>query len=205
MDGQQNNHRPRRKLKSGAYLALTHLRINLGLAAPLLLLIMGKPVWTMFSAGAVLIVLGAGIRLYSAGVIRKDRRLQRTGPYALCRNPLYLGTLVMMAGFGLISGYWSLTLLTLLAFGLLYWQVIRLEQRWLVSIFGDAYGDYIRETPCLLPTFGSLRKSLERVPYSLKQARANHELKTSIGSAVAILVFLLKYAFGLWVLPLNLW
>jgi len=205
VNGLDNNNRPRRKLKSGAYLALTHLRINLGLAAPLLLLILGRPVWPMFIAGAVLVGLGAGLRLYSAGVIRKDRRLQRTGPYALCRNPLYLGTLTMMLGFGVISGYWSLAALTIAVFGLVYWQVIRLEQQWLVSIFGDAYRGYVRETPCLLPRFSSLRKFLERVPYSLKQARANHELKTTVGSAAGILLFLLKYALELWVLPLNLW
>jgi len=205
LNGQQNNHRPGRKLKSGAYLVLTRLRLNLGLVAPLLLLVFGKLVVAMFIAGAILIALGAALRLYSAGVIRKDQQLQRTGAYALCRNPLYLGTLTMMLGFGLLSGYWSLALLALLVFGILYWQVIRLEEIWLIDIFGEAYRDYIRETPRLLPTFSSLRKSLERVPYSLKQAQANHEFTTAVVSVLGILIFLIKYVLALWILPLNLW
>jgi len=49
-------------------------------------------------AGIALLILGALTRSWSAGYIRKAKELATTGPYALSRNPLYLGAAFMLAG-----------------------------------------------------------------------------------------------------------
>lgn len=195
----------RKKLKQGAYLALTHLRIYLGLLFPLAMLILGRPNVPMFAAGAVLVLCGVGLRLYSAGVLRKDRRLQRTGPYRLCRNPLYLGTILLQLGFALASGVWSFVILALVVFGAVYIAVILLEERWLAKVFGGPYEEYMRGTPRLLPTFRSIRESMARVPYSFAQAVANREHKTAVIGVLGVILFLIKYTLSLWTLPINLW
>ncbi|OGK10296.1 MAG: hypothetical protein A2Y63_04045 [Candidatus Riflebacteria bacterium RBG_13_59_9] len=195
----------RKKLKQGVYLTLTHLRINLGFIFPLAMLILGHMKLPLFVTGSALVLVGAGLRLYSAGVLRKDKRLQRTGPYALCRNPLFLGTIILMLGFAFLSGSWTLVVLTLVVFWSVYMWVILLEERWLLEVFGESYGEYLRTTPRLLPTFRSLSASFTRVPYSFAQARANHELKTTVAGVVGVLLFLVKYALELWILPFSLW
>jgi len=195
----------RKKLKQGAYLALTHLRIYLGFFFPLGMLVFGRLNVPMLAAGAVLVLCGVGLRLYSAGVLRKDRRLQRTGPYKLCRNPLYLGTILIQLGFAFASGVWVFVILALAVFAAIYTAVILLEERWLTKVFGEPYEEYIRETPRLVPSFRSLRESIVRVPYSFKQAYSNHEHKTAIAGVIGVGLFLIKYTLNLWTLPVNLW
>jgi protein-S-isoprenylcysteine O-methyltransferase Ste14 len=148
----------------------------------------------MFLIGIVWIALGAALRIYSAGIIHKDRELSITGPYALCRNPLYLGTILIQFGLGLLSGSWLYTAATLVIFLGIYTWVILLEERWLTGLFGDVYKEYLRTTPRLLPAIHSLAAMSGQVPFSWKQARMNHELKSMIAPAAAVILFLIKYA-----------
>src|SRR3989338_4068988 len=48
-----------------------------------------------FLVGAIFIVLGEIIRMWSHGYLRKSRRLAISGPYAYVRNPLYLGNFLI--------------------------------------------------------------------------------------------------------------
>src|SRR5947209_4105578 len=48
--------------------------------------------------GIVLCFLGASLRFWASGFLRKDSRPAVGGPYAFVRNPLYLGTYLMGVG-----------------------------------------------------------------------------------------------------------
>lgn len=169
------------------------------------MLILGHfQIW-MFVCGAAFVLCGVGLRLYSAGVLRKDRRLQRTGPYRLCRNPLYLGTILIQLGFALAAGVWTFVVLALVAFGAIYMAVTLLEERWLKMVFGKPYEEYMHDTPRLLPTLRSFGESIAPVPFSLRQAYSNHEHKTTIAGVIGVVLFLIKYTLNLWSLPVNLW
>jgi protein-S-isoprenylcysteine O-methyltransferase Ste14 len=50
-------------------------------------------------AGLGLIISGLSVRSWAAGTLHKRIRLATTGPYAMVRHPLYLGSLSMMLGF----------------------------------------------------------------------------------------------------------
>ena len=63
----------------------------------------------IFALGAILILLGNFVRSWAAGVLHKRDEVTRTGPYSLCRNPLYLGSALVAIGFGLLLNdpwYW---------------------------------------------------------------------------------------------------
>src|SRR5262245_3386636 len=45
--------------------------------------------------GCALIFAGLAIRTWAAGILRKTRELTTTGPYALIRNPLYVGSFLI--------------------------------------------------------------------------------------------------------------
>lgn len=57
--------------------------------------------WTYApTVGVCLLILsGLGIRSWAAGTLHKSESLTQVGPYALVRNPLYVGSFLMMFGF----------------------------------------------------------------------------------------------------------
>ena len=64
------------------------------------------------------------------------------GPFALSRNPLYVGLLVLSAGVALLAGsLWALIALPL-EWALLRWGAVLPEERYLSAKFGDSYAEY---------------------------------------------------------------
>ncbi|HEY2880007.1 isoprenylcysteine carboxylmethyltransferase family protein [Nocardioides sp.] len=65
-----------------------------------------------------------------------------TGPFALSRNPLYVGLLVASAGVALLAGsLWALIALPL-EWALLTWGAVLPEEHYLEAKFGSGYTDY---------------------------------------------------------------
>ena len=91
-------------------------------------------------------------RLWSANVGRKaDHRVVDTGPYGIVRHPIYTGiTLASIATAalrGTIAAWLGMAVMTL------GWYIkARLEERFLREQLGaEAYGDYARRVPMLIP------------------------------------------------------
>jgi protein-S-isoprenylcysteine O-methyltransferase len=78
-------------------------------------------------------------------------RLVTTGPYRFVRHPSYTGMLLIFAGIGLALGSW-LSLVALVVFpalGIAY--RIRVEERTLLSAFGEEYKGYMERVRRLVP------------------------------------------------------
>ena len=58
-----------------------------------------------------LVLPGLWLRGYAAGYVKKNRELTVTGPYAHTRNPLYLGSMLIAAGFAVALLSWPIALL----------------------------------------------------------------------------------------------
>jgi protein-S-isoprenylcysteine O-methyltransferase Ste14 len=101
--------------------------------------------------GLAIIVGGLGLRSWAAGVLHKTRELTTTGPYAIIRNPLYVGSFMIMIGFCAIidddENVW--VVLGPLA-GLYLLQVFYEEQK-LAGIFGERWQAYAAAVPRFLP------------------------------------------------------
>lgn len=96
-------------------------------------------------------VLRAWAVLYIAGY--KTERLITQGPFSICRNPIYLSTLMGAFGIALDTGTFSLPLFVLLG-GASYLHVqIRGEERKLLEKHGPLFEAYCRRTPRLVPDF----------------------------------------------------
>lgn len=92
--------------------------------------------------------------LYIGG--RKDAVLCQSGPYSMCRNPLYLFSFIGVIGVCLAAQNPMLTLITAAIFLAYYLIVIRKEEERLESIFGAAFTDYRRRVPSFLPRLRGL-------------------------------------------------
>jgi protein-S-isoprenylcysteine O-methyltransferase Ste14 len=67
-----------------------------------------------------------------------------TGPFALSRNPLYVGLLALSAGLSLLAGsLWALLLLPV-EWALLRWGAVLPEERYLTATFATSYVEYTR-------------------------------------------------------------
>ena len=77
-----------------------------GVACCVLVTWLGQPVDWLFPFGAAVAVLGALIRLWGSGYVRKNDELATTGPYRFVRHPLYTGNLLIAIGFAAACGLW---------------------------------------------------------------------------------------------------
>jgi protein-S-isoprenylcysteine O-methyltransferase Ste14 len=97
-----------------------------------------------------LVLPGLWLRAYAAGYVKKNSELTVTGPYAHTRNPLYLGSMLMAAGFALALLSWPVALVLALGFGVIYIPVIASEERFLRATF-PGFDAYCMRVPRLIP------------------------------------------------------
>jgi protein-S-isoprenylcysteine O-methyltransferase Ste14 len=87
--------------------------------------------------------------LFIAG--RKDATLVQVGPYAACRHPLYLLSLIGMLGLGLATRSVTLLLALVGVAALLHRGAMRAEDALLEQLHGDAARRYRDQVPALIP------------------------------------------------------
>jgi protein-S-isoprenylcysteine O-methyltransferase Ste14 len=100
--------------------------------------------------GLGLILAGLAIRSWAAGILHKGSQLTTVGPYAIIRNPLYLGSFMMMVGFGTLIDQWQIWI-ALTPFLVLFVYAVKAEERLLAERFGQAWIDYEKCTPRFIP------------------------------------------------------
>ncbi len=101
--------------------------------------------------GITLCFLGAALRYWASGFLRKDARPAVGGPYAWVRNPLYLGTYLMALGVALSIEAWALLAASTVLFAIIYYYIIIDEETKLRVIFGEPYAEYTRLVPRFFP------------------------------------------------------
>lgn len=111
------------------------------------------------AAGLITIVVAVAGRtwcsLYIAG--RKRVELVRTGPYSLCRHPLYSFSVLGACGAGAQSGSLLLALAAGGATALVLWRTALHEEHYLRATFGRAYQRALGATPRFRPDFSRWR------------------------------------------------
>ena len=166
-------------------------RVPLGFLLGAAYLLFSRPTTKLLVAGGAVAAAGLALRAYAAGHLAKNQKLAMSGPYAWTRNPLYLGSALMGAGFAVAGGRWILALACLVLFAAIYWPVIRREEEYLRREFGEDYDRYAQRVPLFLPRF---RRPADGEKFQWKQYRKNHEYEAFLGY-LAIMIFL---AFRIW-------
>jgi protein-S-isoprenylcysteine O-methyltransferase Ste14 len=89
--------------------------------------------------------------LWSSSVTRKEAHVVvRAGPYRLVRHPIYTGLIFALLALAVQIGRPAAVVGALLmAIG--FWMKARLEERFLSVELGEAYADFRRATPMLIP------------------------------------------------------
>ncbi len=140
--------------------------------------------------GGMIALTGALLRIWAAGHIDKGRVLTCGGPYALTRNPLYLGSFLLALGILLAGqGYWLLVPFFAF-FGLFYYPVMKAEEQELLEGHGRRFLDYASRVPLFLPSFASTGGGSSTFLWS--RVVKNREHRTFAGFLAAVVFLILK-------------
>jgi protein-S-isoprenylcysteine O-methyltransferase Ste14 len=142
--------------------------------------------------GSLALVLpGLWLRGYSAGYVKKNRELTMTGPYAHTRNPLYLGSMLIAAGFAVALLSWPIGVVLAVGFFLIYVPVIASEERFLREAFGG-FDRYCAEVPRLIPRVSGARLGSDSGSFSFSLYWKHREYNAAMGAALLYLSLLLR-------------
>ena len=112
-------------------------------------------VWSL-----ALVIPGLWLRGYAAGYVKKNRELTVTGPYAFVRNPLYLGSILIAAGFAVALLSWPVAVALTVMFIAIYVPVIASEERFLRATF-PGFDAYCQQVPRLIPRLTPARTAAD--------------------------------------------
>jgi len=117
--------------------------------------------------GAVIIAAGILVRSITIGleyIIRGGYKgkvhatnLVTGGIYSVCRNPMYLGNILLILGFGFFANSLIFLLLFFPFFLIIYYAIIKAEESFLSEKFGEEYAGYKSKVRALVPALGKIR------------------------------------------------
>ncbi len=167
------------------------IRVPLGFAFGILYLVVADPTWGSIAFGAAIAALGLLLRGAASGHVRKDAELTTTGPYAYTRNPLYLGSLIIAAGFAVAARSWWIVLGMTVIFAVIYVPVIRYEEAYLREHF-PGFDEYCRRVPRLLPRLSA--SSVTASGFSPELYWKHREYNAAIGTLAMLAALAVKLA-----------
>ncbi len=125
--------------------------------------------------GCLLIAVGQALRMLTIGlayIIRGGRqrriyaeKLVTDGMFSHCRNPLYVGNVMITSGFFFVSGNLLGIVIGSLIFAGIYSLIICSEESFLRNLFGQAYQDFCNDVPRWLPRLTGLRETIAQYDF----------------------------------------
>jgi protein-S-isoprenylcysteine O-methyltransferase Ste14 len=146
---------------------LQRFRVPMGFLFAIVFLVFARPGGLSLVAGGIIALIGLLIRAWASGHIRKNTELAISGPYAHTRNPLYLGSFFLAAGFAIASGLWWPPVLFCALFLIVYFPVMNVEKADVHEIFGKDYEEYEANVPLFFPRLTPWKKSNDKFDFQL--------------------------------------
>jgi protein-S-isoprenylcysteine O-methyltransferase Ste14 len=157
-------------------------RVRLGYLLAVVMLLLARPTVHSIFLGALVGLVGLGVRAYAAGYLHKQKVLTTTGPYAYTRNPLYFGSSILAAGAAVAMHSWWAAAILLAYFAVVYSFVMRREELELRQQHGVAFDAYAVAVPLFFPRLAPAASA--NTPdggFSWQQYKKNQEYRAAIG------------------------
>lgn len=112
------------------------------------------------------VIFGMGLFLYYSGIflsvwakvemkanwglpgehnIKRQSKVIKKGPFALCRNPIYLGLILLILGYALVLRSYTVMIVPFVAF--YFYRIVLKEEKILSKYFGKDYLEYKSRVP----------------------------------------------------------
>ena len=155
--------------------------------------------------GVAIVLAGQALRVITIGYeyIRRGGRdgrvyaneLVQGGVFAHCRNPLYLGNILMVAGFLVVIGAGWLMAVGLPCVVLIYSAIVAAEEDFLSRQFGETYRAYCARVNRWLPDWKGFTVSVGSMHFNWQRVVVK-EYGTFFASLAALLVIQAWTRFG---------
>lgn len=171
-----------------------------------LMILFMNPTLSSIFTGFLILIIGESIRIWSVSYAGSETRttsgvggsnLVTQGPYAIIRNPLYWGNIMMYAGIGIMSNalYPFLLIIAVFYFTFQYYLIIFNEEDYLRKTYKENFEIYCKHVKRFLPLPKSLPVEIKsNMKFDLRDGLKSE--KRSIQAAVIIsFIILLKFIF----------
>jgi len=148
--------------------------------------------------GILVALLGQVLRIGVIGfayIIRggKNQRvyaedLVTSGFFAHCRNPLYVGNMLVLLGLFLLHNNPWVYIIGVPFFLLAYIAIVAAEEAYLRAKFGAAYDAYMRDVPRWIPRFRALRESVSGMRFNWRRVLLKEYGSTFAWTAAAVAI-----------------
>jgi protein-S-isoprenylcysteine O-methyltransferase Ste14 len=173
--------------------------VRLGYPIALIYWLIAVPTSQSILIGALIAAFGLLIRTMASGHLRKDEALATSGPYAYTRNPLYLGSAFLAAGFIVAGQSWIAGTIVAIYFAVFYYAVMRSEERDVRNRFGAAFDEYVSSVPLFFPRFARAQNVSQGAQasngFSWAQYTRNREYQALLGTIAGLAAIWLRMWF----------
>jgi protein-S-isoprenylcysteine O-methyltransferase Ste14 len=133
----------------------------------------------IYVAGFIVALGGQVIRALTIGlayIVRggRDKKvyadtLVTNGIFAHCRNPLYLGNILIVAGLGVVADSAVFYFIGIPFFVLAYMAIIKAEENFLSGKFGEEYREYCGKVNSLIPDLSGVGTTLKSMTFNWRR------------------------------------
>jgi protein-S-isoprenylcysteine O-methyltransferase Ste14 len=167
------------------------IRVPLGFVVAAVFLVFAAPSWRSLLASLPIVANGLWMRGYAAGYVKKNAELTVTGPYAHTRNPLYLGSMWIAAGFAMAAARWWLAVLLVVMFLAIYIPTILSEEAFLRKTFAE-FDAYAKKVPRLRYRWTPARFGAVAGRFSRERYMHHREYNAGMGAAAIYAVLIAR-------------
>jgi protein-S-isoprenylcysteine O-methyltransferase Ste14 len=158
------------------------------------------------SMGLAMIIAGQGLRILAIGLsyIVRGGRMRRIyaenlvtdGLFSHCRNPLYVGNILIVMGFVFVSGNLTGLIVGSLAFIAIYRLIVQSEESFLSEKFGEPYTAFCNDVPRWIPRFKGLSDTINNYQFDWPKVSVKEygTIMTSLMAPLGLMAYKLNLA-----------
>jgi len=155
--------------------AIARRRVAAGFVFGVLAFWLAQPTPRTLVIGTVLAIAGEALRVWAAGHLEKGREVTSSGPYAVTRHPLYLGSALIATGIAIASARPIVVVAVGAYLAVTITAAIRTEEAQLTERFGPQY-----------PAYRDGRSPVAARRFSAARVLRNREYRALLGLVVAL-------------------
>ena len=155
----------------------------------------------VYLAGFVIALSGQLVRALTIGlayIVRggRDKKvyadtLVTNGIFAHCRNPLYLGNILIVSGLGVVADSAVFYFLGIPFFVLAYMAIIKAEENYLSGKFGEEYREYCKKVNSLIPGLSGIGTTLKSMTFNWRRLLVK-EYGTTYAWIIVMILLIVK-------------
>jgi|SRR5680860_1705478 len=143
---------------------------------------------SVFFIGLAIAVMGQLVRMLTIGLVYivrggRNRRiyaegLVTDGLFSHCRNPMYVGNVLLIGGMSILSNSLFAVLVMVPLFIFIYQAIVRAEEHYLRNSYGEGFDKYCSKVNRWIPKLKGIGKTFRENDFNLKKV-AYKEYNTS--------------------------